>query len=139
MIIECGKNDIQKIIDSITFLIKNNCNIFLLSGNVGAGKTYLVKAFAKSQGISEIASPTFSFIHEYSSLDSKIYHYDLYLKNTQDFKLKLLESITLQGIHFIEWGNKDLMQNLQNLGFYPALIEITESSNENYRIYNILS
>ncbi|MWV61100.1 tRNA (adenosine(37)-N6)-threonylcarbamoyltransferase complex ATPase subunit type 1 TsaE [Helicobacter saguini] len=132
-------NDIKQVLDSINSLIDNGVNIFLLSGNVGVGKTFLVKEFAKTKGITQVNSPTFSFIHEYASLDSKIFHYDLYLKNTQDSKAKLLESLSLEGIHFIEWGDKSLAQTLQSLGFCVSLVEITESSTKDSRIYTIIS
>ncbi len=51
----------------------NRHAIFLLNGDIGAGKTTLVKAFAKQVGISDsVTSPTFSLLHIYGSLNSSL-------------------------------------------------------------------
>lgn len=53
--------------------------IICLSGNLGAGKTHLVKATGKALGIPEvISSPTFSVCNEYESGRLPFYHFDFY-------------------------------------------------------------
>jgi len=53
--------------------------IFLLKGNLGAGKTTFVQAFGKLIGVVEhITSPTFGIMNEYHFADQLMYHLDLY-------------------------------------------------------------
>lgn len=80
--------------------------ILLLEGNLGAGKTTLVKEICKSLGIKEhSASPTFGIVNEYRSDDKLIYHLDLYrLKNIDEFWIiGGSEIISGENICFIEW------------------------------------
>jgi tRNA threonylcarbamoyladenosine biosynthesis protein TsaE len=53
--------------------------IILFSGQMGAGKTTLIKAFCNHLGVKdEVSSPTFSLVNEYESNVGPIYHFDLY-------------------------------------------------------------
>ncbi len=53
--------------------------MILLSGDLGAGKTTLVKAIAQGLGIGDpVNSPTFVLVNEYFSGRSPLYHFDLY-------------------------------------------------------------
>ncbi|WP_445738545.1 tRNA (adenosine(37)-N6)-threonylcarbamoyltransferase complex ATPase subunit type 1 TsaE [Mariniflexile sp.] len=58
----------------------------LLYGNMGVGKTTLVKALVKALGCKdEVSSPTFSIVNEYGLGNDKIYHFDLYrIKNMEE-------------------------------------------------------
>jgi tRNA threonylcarbamoyladenosine biosynthesis protein TsaE len=62
----------------------NACKIWLFRGEMGSGKTTLIKEICRAQGVTEVmSSPTFSIVNEYPSHDSgKIYHFDFYrIKN----------------------------------------------------------
>lgn len=137
----CEFYDINSILDSINRLCLSGVNIFILSGEVGAGKTYLVKTFAIQKGIKSVTSPTFSFIHEYfiesNGVQFKIFHYDLYLNDTPENRARLLESLCENGLHFVEWGDENLAKDLKNLGLNTAFIKITESKNN--RTYSLKS
>ena len=53
--------------------------IILFSGEMGAGKTTLIKEFCLHLGVSdEVSSPTFSLVNEYQSEVGPVYHFDLY-------------------------------------------------------------
>ena len=53
--------------------------IILFSGEMGAGKTTLIKQFCAHLGIKdEVSSPTFSLVNEYESAIGPVYHFDLY-------------------------------------------------------------
>ncbi len=59
-------------------------NIWLFEGQMGAGKTTLIKEICKQLGVWEsVNSPTYSLVNEYVAQDEKvIYHFDFYrLKN----------------------------------------------------------
>ena len=62
------------------FVLKNvNRDIILITGEVGTGKTTLIKEYCKLIGVEEIVnSPTYTLINEYQNKSGKIVHMDLY-------------------------------------------------------------
>jgi tRNA threonylcarbamoyladenosine biosynthesis protein TsaE len=83
----------------------------LLRGELGAGKTTLVKGIAAAfQAASEedVTSPTFTLVHEYCGPRVTIYHIDLYRVDTprQLETLGIDDLITERSILLIEWGEK---------------------------------
>jgi tRNA threonylcarbamoyladenosine biosynthesis protein TsaE len=85
--------------------------LVLLRGDLGAGKTTLVKGIAQAfEAASEddVTSPTFTLIHEYRGPQATLYHIDLYRVDTQR-ELETLGLEDLMGenhILLIEWGEK---------------------------------
>ncbi len=56
-----------------------NSKIIVLHGDMGVGKTTLIKALVKALGSDdEVNSPTFSIVNEYSMENDTIFHFDLY-------------------------------------------------------------
>ena len=83
--------------------------IFYLDGDLGTGKTTLVREVLKSLGWNgAVKSPTFSIIEEYKLNDIDIFHSDLYRLNSEnDFEMLGLEiNEHTKGILFIEWPEK---------------------------------
>ncbi len=79
--------------------------IYALYGEMGVGKTTMVKSFCKLLGVTEDAvSPTFSLVNEYSG-DQKIHHFDLYrLKSSEELlDIGFEEYLSGNTICFIEW------------------------------------
>lgn len=85
--------------------------LVLLSGDLGAGKTTLVKGIAAGFAAAaedEVTSPTFTLIHEYRGPTATLYHIDLYRIDTQ----RQLETLGLDDLFtdntvlLIEWGEK---------------------------------
>ena len=77
--------------------------VFLLSGEVGAGKTHWVKDFCRTQfGIDAVTSPTFTIVNQYRE---DIFHLDLYrIENEQELDFLNLEEILSNGNWvFVEW------------------------------------
>ena len=95
--------------------------IVLLRGDLGAGKTTLVKGIAEGFGAAraeDVTSPTFTLVHEYRGPDITLYHIDLYRIDTQrDLEtLGLDDLLTPNSILLIEWGEKfPRLQRDQNL------------------------
>jgi tRNA threonylcarbamoyladenosine biosynthesis protein TsaE len=86
-------------------------NVVLLRGDLGAGKTTLVKGIAEGFHAAEaedVTSPTFTLIHEYRGHRATLYHIDLYRIDTQREldTLALDDLMTPQSILLIEWGEK---------------------------------
>jgi len=117
-------NELKKVVDCIK---NSGKNIIILSGNLGSGKTTLVKEFVKSLGLSdEVTSPTFSIQNIYSN---KVFHYDLYNKTKDDFlALGMLEELEKEGYHFLEWGEEleDILR-LYGLDFLKVKIGVDGS------------
>jgi tRNA threonylcarbamoyladenosine biosynthesis protein TsaE len=85
--------------------------IVLLRGDLGAGKTTLVKGIAEGFGAAraeDVTSPTFSLVHEYRGSGTTLYHIDLYRIDTErDLEtLGLDDLLAPNGILLIEWGEK---------------------------------
>ena len=84
----------------------NGVNIILLKGELGAGKTTLIKSILKNLGIEEnITSPTFSIVNQYSTSNLLINHFDLYrVKSSKELDvIGFEEYLDNEGISFIEW------------------------------------
>ncbi len=84
--------------------------LVLLAGNLGAGKTTLVKGIAEARGAAprdEVSSPTFTLIHEYGD-PPRVYHIDLYRLDEarQVAALGLDEIIDRDALVVIEWGER---------------------------------
>lgn len=81
-------------------------NIFLFHGEMGAGKTTLIKALCKELGVVDnVTSPTFSIVNEYKIPTGKIFHFDFYrLKNQTEALDMGYEEYFYSGEYcFIEW------------------------------------
>ncbi|WP_405253028.1 tRNA (adenosine(37)-N6)-threonylcarbamoyltransferase complex ATPase subunit type 1 TsaE [Dokdonia sp. Asnod3-C12] len=93
-----------------TIISSSKSNILLFYGEMGAGKTTLVKSLAKELGVQETASsPTFSIVNEYISDNNKVlYHFDFYRLEKEEEALDLgFEEYLTQGDWvFIEWPEK---------------------------------
>src|ERR1700743_999504 len=86
----------------------NKSRIFLFYGDMGAGKTTLIKSLCKALGSDvNITSPTFSIVNEYSG-PHKIYHFDFYrLKNqTEALDIGCEEYFYSGNYCFIEWPSQ---------------------------------
>ena len=62
-----------------TLIKKLDSKVVLFNGEMGAGKTTLIKAMVKAMGCDDIvSSPTFSIVNEYVIPNDTIYHFDFY-------------------------------------------------------------
>ena len=88
------------------FVLKNvNRDIILITGEVGTGKTTLIKEYCKLIGVEEIVnSPTYTLINEYQNKSGKIVHMDLYrVEDINEInELGLFEYLD-KNIVIIEW------------------------------------
>ena len=86
------------------------CRVWLFSGELGAGKTTLIKAVCAALGVrSHMASPTFSIVNEYHTGDGEpVYHFDFYrLKNENEaLDVGVDEYLDSGKYCFIEWPDR---------------------------------
>jgi len=85
--------------------------LVLLRGDLGAGKTTLVKGIAVGFGAADeedVTSPTFTLVHEYHGPRANLYHIDLYRVDTQrELETLGLDDLRSNGsVLLIEWGEK---------------------------------
>jgi len=83
--------------------------VFALSGELGAGKTQLVKGIARGLEITaRVHSPTFTLVNEYGGGRLKLFHLDLYRLETREQILAagLEEFLEPDGVAVIEWAEK---------------------------------
>jgi tRNA threonylcarbamoyladenosine biosynthesis protein TsaE len=85
--------------------------IILLRGDLGAGKTTLVKGIAEgfqAASAQDVTSPTFTLVHEYRGPRATLYHIDLYRIDTEREleTLGLDDLLAADSILLIEWGEK---------------------------------
>lgn len=87
----------------IASILKGNDLIYLI-GELGAGKTTLVRGIVKGRGFQgRVSSPTFTLMNVYPG-DVDMYHFDFYRLNSSDFTdLGLEDYLEKQGISMIEW------------------------------------
>ena len=87
-----------------------NHRIWLLEGEMGAGKTTLTKSVCRQLGVTGMVnSPTFSIVNEYHSVQGEVlYHFDFYrLKNEMEALDIGCEEYFDSGCYcFIEWGSR---------------------------------
>ena len=80
-----------------------------LSGDLGAGKTQLVKGIARGLGIvARVHSPTFTLVNEYDGGRLPLFHLDLYRLETpeQICSAALEEFLRPDGVTVIEWAER---------------------------------
>src|SRR6202050_392191 len=85
--------------------------IVVLRGDLGAGKTTLVKGIAEgfhAASEEDVTSPTFTLIHEYRGPRANLYHIDLYRVDTpRQLETLGLDDLRAEGsVLLIEWGEK---------------------------------
>ena len=109
--------------------------LVVLRGDLGMGKTTLVKGMAEALGANadEVTSPTFTLVHEYRGRTTRLIHLDLYRLETE----RELEGIGLwemadapDALVMVEWGDKfaSVMERAD------AEISITQGEVENERL-----
>lgn len=116
--------------------IKDGYTLFLLQGELGAGKTTLIQSMCTFLGVDEpVTSPTFSLVNEYDSPEyGCVYHMDLYrLEKEEDLvQIGLEEYLDSGNLCFIEWP--EVAQNT----FDKKLVRIEIAmGSDNIRIFKI--
>jgi len=112
IVLEYSLNDLAQAADIILKHLGSS-KLVLIFGEMGTGKTTLVKALCKELGVTEtVSSPTFSIVNEYVSSTNPhlIYHFDLYRLNNQEEALEigLSDYLDSPNLCVVEWPERAL-------------------------------
>ena len=110
--------------------------IWIFEGEMGAGKTTLIKAICKELGVaSAVQSPTFSIVNEYrTTLGDTVYHFDFYrLKRaTEALDFGVEEYFDSGNTCLLEWAEK--IESLLPENCYTIQIEVIDENNRNLNL-----
>ena len=113
-------------------------DVVLLEGNLGSGKTFFVKALLKNYGVSNVNSPTFAIVNEYSNGELKFYHFDFYRINKEYelYDIGIEDYISDENaITFIEWA--DLFPDAVPKADYKIKIELSRDRTRKFLIEKV--
>ena len=105
----CAEDELTKVVHAIKNQLDENKSIVLLKGNLGTGKTTLVKHFVQSMDDTvAVDSPTFSLVNTYQVSNNTIHHFDLYrLENVEEIEdIGFWDYIDSNAWCFVEWPEK---------------------------------
>ena len=127
-------NEIPNIAKEIITSAKHKSLLFY--GEMGSGKTTLIKEIVKQLGVDEVAnSPTFSLVNEYLSRKGEtIYHFDFYRieKEEEAYDIGIEEYFYSNSWCFIEWPEK--VENLLPLETVSVYLTLNNKGTRNIQI-----
>ena len=100
--------ELEKVASKILSLCTKH-NIFLFTGDMGSGKTTLIKEITKKIGINNACSPTYSIINNYlGSNKLEVFHIDCYRIEDENEaeNIGLIEILNQDSLCFVEWPEK---------------------------------
>ena len=128
-------SDLKSVAKQLLSNLKSKTLLFY--GEMGVGKTTLIKALVKELGgIEEVSSPTFSIVNEYELKDDKVFHFDLY-------RIRSLEEAYNFGIEdyldaghwvFIEWP--ELIETILDGTFDEIKLELDSKNKRRLTLKN---
>lgn len=128
-------NSIRDLDSIVSYLLEHYTapTVFVLQGEMGAGKTTLIRTYCERRGVQDASSPTFGFVNEYFDREGqRIYHFDLYRLRSLEEALDIGFEDYLDGKStiFIEWADHviSLLDDYRTIA-----IEVTPTS----RIFRI--
>ncbi|MDP3352862.1 MAG: tRNA (adenosine(37)-N6)-threonylcarbamoyltransferase complex ATPase subunit type 1 TsaE [Flavobacteriaceae bacterium] len=121
-----------------TIIENSKSKIITFNGEMGAGKTTLIKEIVKFLGINDVtSSPTFSLVNQYQTDNNVfVFHFDFYRINneTEAMDMGIEEYFDSGAWCFIEWPNK--VKNLLPLNIDEVIIEVINDQERTIEILN---
>ncbi|HCI48648.1 MAG: tRNA (adenosine(37)-N6)-threonylcarbamoyltransferase complex ATPase subunit type 1 TsaE [Alphaproteobacteria bacterium RIFCSPHIGHO2_01_FULL_41_14] len=117
------ENHTKLLAESLAKIAKKG-DIFLLKGDLGAGKTMFVRCFIRFflGERQEVPSPTFTMVQMYPTKDFMIWHLDLYrLKSPNELDEIGIEDAFYRGVSLVEWPER--LENYKPKKFLFLLFE----------------
>lgn len=140
VIVQLIVQSLQDLPQATEAIINNSAGnrIFLFYGDMGAGKTTLIKELCSFLGTTDtVTSPTFSIVNEYLAGKEKLYHFDFYrLKNqTEALDMGYEEYFYAGAYCFIEWPEK--IPDLLPAHYSNVRIKVSDDGSRLIEIENI--
>jgi tRNA threonylcarbamoyladenosine biosynthesis protein TsaE len=113
--------------------------VVLLNGDLGAGKTQLVRWWLQGLQATDVASPTFAIHHSYDTPSGKVDHVDLYrVKDDADLESSGFWDLfsSADGLVLVEWADR-LPDNVWPHDWLRLKIELRKSATEEGREISI--
>jgi tRNA threonylcarbamoyladenosine biosynthesis protein TsaE len=102
-------NELDDVVEDL-WVAADGSNVWVFYGEMGAGKTTLIKRICKGLGVhSPMTSPTFSIVNEYNDSAGRVfYHFDFYrLKNEEEaYDIGVEEYLDSGNLCFVEWPER---------------------------------
>ncbi len=131
MLLSYSEKDLPTI--AIQLLENISSKIWLFYGDMGSGKTTLIKQIIKQLGVDDVvSSPTFSLVNEYLSRKGEtLYHFDFYrIKNSiEALDIGIDDYFYADNYCFIEWPEK--IENLLPLNAVAIYITVNADGSRN--------
>lgn len=121
---------LQELDVAVEYILNNTkSKTLLFYGEMGAGKTTLIKELVKALGVHDVASsPTFSLVNHYESEEGSVFHFDFYRieDDTEALDIGIEDYLDSDGWNLIEWPEK--VERLLGENTQKLLLEV-ESEN----------
>lgn len=134
MNIQYGLEDLPEVAKQI--IANSNSKTILFYGEMGLGKTTLIKELVKQLGVKEVASsPTFSLVNEYSSpVNGLIYHFDFYRIEDEEeaYDIGIEDYFYSNAWCFVEWPST--IENLLPLESVKLYLTKNEDNSRNIEL-----
>jgi len=129
---------LENVEDIANELIKNlKSKTLLFHGNMGVGKTTLIKSLVKQLGSNdEVSSPTFSIVNEYELGNDKIFHFDLFrIKNIEEvYNFGIEDYLDSEHWILIEWP--ELITTMLTTNFDEIFLKLDQKENRKLVLKN---
>ena len=129
-------DELDAVAEALISCFDRGYRIVLLSGELGSGKTTMVKALCQLLGVMDpVSSPTFSLVQEYESPSvGTVYHMDLYrLKTVNELEqIGFSEYLDSGNVCLIEWPA--LGQSYYSMAYVEVDIQVEKDNIRNFKI-----
>jgi len=134
-----NKSGVKKLAQKISQKLKGG-EIFLLIGDLGAGKTFFSQELGKELGANKIKSPTFVILHLHiTNKDFDLAHFDFYRLNSKE--IDFFEWSDYLGksnyVSLIEWGER-IKPKISQMKYFAITIKILENGQRDFILSNNL-
>ncbi len=129
-----GLDNLQEIAARLLELAYKHA-IWLFEGEMGAGKTTLIKALCQQLAVTDnVTSPTFSLVNEYRAEAGPVYHFDFYRVNDLEEALQagVEEYFYTGNFCFIEWPS--VIMPVLPTTYVKIIIEPGRGEARNYKL-----
>lgn len=129
-------DELNLVAEALIELFEKEYRVVLLRGEMGAGKTTLVKVLCQLMGVMEpVTSPTFSLVQEYRSPSyGQLYHMDFYRLHSADdlTQIGLEEYLDSGNICLIEWP--DIAKSYFDIPYIDVEVSVDPNNIRNFKL-----